>query len=188
MSMTAEERAEELAKALEADISDRRGLKWEWGKIDDDVRVTIRSDWAALLLTALRAHVAELERERDKAQLDLEVLRLAHKQLWQIASEMVKDRTSRAEAAERDAADLRANVAGVTRSLKEYGDKERQLRKRAESTLRQSREREDMTQRVLWKMVEAYEDATGETDRPEWLRDALTPAPSMEESKTGEEK
>lgn len=36
-------------KALCRDILDRRGLKWEWGKIDDCVKEEIRGAWSAIL-------------------------------------------------------------------------------------------------------------------------------------------
>lgn len=35
--------------ALIADICDRRGLKWEWEKIDDDVVQEIRAAWRDIL-------------------------------------------------------------------------------------------------------------------------------------------
>ena len=35
--------------ALCRDIQDRRGLKWEWNKIDDDVKLGIRRAWSAIL-------------------------------------------------------------------------------------------------------------------------------------------
>ena len=35
--------------ALCRDIQDRRGLKWEWDKIDDDVKLQIRSAWSAIM-------------------------------------------------------------------------------------------------------------------------------------------
>ena len=36
-------------KALQADILDRRGLKWEWEKIDKDVLKEIRKAWETIL-------------------------------------------------------------------------------------------------------------------------------------------
>lgn len=45
--------AERIVARLEDDISDRRGLKWEWGKIDDDVKDEIRSAWKDLISEAL---------------------------------------------------------------------------------------------------------------------------------------
>jgi hypothetical protein len=36
-------------KELCHDISDRRGLKWEWDKIDDDVKLEIRKAWEKIL-------------------------------------------------------------------------------------------------------------------------------------------
>lgn len=36
-------------QALCADISDRRGLKWEWSKIDEDVKKDIRKAWEEIL-------------------------------------------------------------------------------------------------------------------------------------------
>jgi len=32
-----------------ADLSDRRGLKWEWSKIDEDVREEIRAAWIEIV-------------------------------------------------------------------------------------------------------------------------------------------
>ena len=36
-------------KAICADIEDRRGLKWEWAKIDADVKRDIRRAWEKIL-------------------------------------------------------------------------------------------------------------------------------------------
>lgn len=36
-------------KAICEDISDRRGLKWEWSRIDDDVKADIRAAWELIL-------------------------------------------------------------------------------------------------------------------------------------------
>jgi hypothetical protein len=35
--------------AIIADLSDRRGLKWEWNRIDEDIRSKIREEWARLV-------------------------------------------------------------------------------------------------------------------------------------------
>lgn len=44
--------ADTIVAALEADISNRRGLKWEWEKIDADVKDEIRAAWKNILLRA----------------------------------------------------------------------------------------------------------------------------------------
>lgn len=44
---------DKLIAALEADISDRRGLKWEWNKIDADVKKEIREEWRKLIAANL---------------------------------------------------------------------------------------------------------------------------------------
>jgi hypothetical protein len=36
-------------KELQKDILDRRGLKWEWEKIDPDVKRDIRKAWEKIL-------------------------------------------------------------------------------------------------------------------------------------------
>lgn len=47
--MTKHTRWDGAIAALFEDISDRRGIKWEWNKIDEDVKQQIRARWAALL-------------------------------------------------------------------------------------------------------------------------------------------
>lgn len=49
-----EQLTDEKWKALCRDISDRRGLKWEWNKIDDDVLVEIRKAWSEILFAPRR--------------------------------------------------------------------------------------------------------------------------------------
>jgi hypothetical protein len=44
-----EEKVSLAVRLLEEDISDRRGLKWEWNKIDPDVKQEIREAWGKLL-------------------------------------------------------------------------------------------------------------------------------------------
>ncbi len=49
---------EAIIQALDNDISDRRGLKWEWDKIDDEVMAKLKSEWATIfqrLLTGYKA-------------------------------------------------------------------------------------------------------------------------------------
>lgn len=41
--------ANHIIDALIKDISDRRGIKWEWKKIDADVVDEIRATWKAIL-------------------------------------------------------------------------------------------------------------------------------------------
>jgi hypothetical protein len=36
-------------EALCADIKDRRGLKWEWDRIDEDIKLEIRKAWEKIL-------------------------------------------------------------------------------------------------------------------------------------------
>ena len=41
--------ADIIAERIESDILDRRGLKWEYDKIDEDIKVDIRSAWARIV-------------------------------------------------------------------------------------------------------------------------------------------
>ena len=64
---------DKLVAALEADISDRRGLKWEWDKIDADVKEEIRAEWRKLIAqhlpvagdTLARGHVVAINLGTD---------------------------------------------------------------------------------------------------------------------------
>lgn len=68
--------ADRLVDALIADISDRRGLKHEWARIDADAQAEIRCTWATLFdyeldrcsarLAAAALDMVE-ERERERA-------------------------------------------------------------------------------------------------------------------------
>jgi hypothetical protein len=50
--------------ALSDDISDRRGLKWEWTKVDDDVMQNeIRTAWEAIISECVRKHLESLDGE-----------------------------------------------------------------------------------------------------------------------------
>jgi hypothetical protein len=50
--------------ALSDDISDRRGLKWEWTKVDDDVmQEEIRPAWEAIISECVRKHLEVLDGE-----------------------------------------------------------------------------------------------------------------------------
>jgi hypothetical protein len=44
---------EKAVSGLEADISDRRGLKREWEQIDADVKQEIRATWKTIIATAM---------------------------------------------------------------------------------------------------------------------------------------
>lgn len=48
------ELTDEQWNALCEDISDRRGLKWEWEKIDDNVKLAIRYAWEAIIFSSRR--------------------------------------------------------------------------------------------------------------------------------------
>ena len=58
-------RAHEAADAIIADISDRRGLKWEWNRIDEDIRTTIREEWTRIIGRAFGDAEAEIDRLTD---------------------------------------------------------------------------------------------------------------------------
>ena len=47
-----------IIKALDIDISDRRGLKWEWGKIDEEIMAELKSEWTKLLKKQLAGYEA----------------------------------------------------------------------------------------------------------------------------------
>jgi|SRR5712664_2263806 len=60
MTQKLEEKARELAREIGKDIADRRGLKWEWNKVDDDVKEQqIYPAWEKLLAGALAACALE---------------------------------------------------------------------------------------------------------------------------------
>lgn len=61
---------DERWKALCDDILDRRGLKWEWGKIDDSVKAEIRAAWSRILYTPA-APETPTEDEVSKAKEDM---------------------------------------------------------------------------------------------------------------------
>jgi hypothetical protein len=44
----------EAVDAIVYDLNDRRGLKWEWTKIDEDIQGEIRAEWAKLIAEELR--------------------------------------------------------------------------------------------------------------------------------------
>ena len=54
--------AARMVKELEHDISDRRGLKHEWNRIDADVKQEIRKTWTDLVLKALDDRDTEWQR------------------------------------------------------------------------------------------------------------------------------
>lgn len=41
--------ARAIVEAIEMDISDRRGLKWEWAGIDPEVQEEIRQEWVKII-------------------------------------------------------------------------------------------------------------------------------------------
>lgn len=41
--------AELIVEVLDRDISDRRGLKWEWEKIDPEVMKELKDHWIAII-------------------------------------------------------------------------------------------------------------------------------------------
>jgi len=43
------DKAEKIVKALESDLTDRRGLRQEWEQIDDDVKQEIRKMWSDII-------------------------------------------------------------------------------------------------------------------------------------------
>ena len=48
-----EHRVEVAVLKVELDIKDRRGLKWEWDQIGDDVKQEIRQAWRNIILREL---------------------------------------------------------------------------------------------------------------------------------------
>jgi hypothetical protein len=61
--------ARELVDAIEYDLGDRRGLKWEWRKIDDDIREGIKKTWARMIAPALASAYERGRREEREACL-----------------------------------------------------------------------------------------------------------------------
>jgi hypothetical protein len=47
------ELAARIREALEEDFTDRRGLKQEWERIDDEVKAEIRRRWEEIIFTEL---------------------------------------------------------------------------------------------------------------------------------------
>jgi hypothetical protein len=47
--------AEYVIRRIEKDIKDRRGLKWEWGAIDEDVKDEIRRTWHRFIVEEIEA-------------------------------------------------------------------------------------------------------------------------------------
>lgn len=61
MSRQPRDLATAAVRGIIADLSDRRGLKWEWQGIDDDVRAEIVATWEQLVLDAFEgAGMAEI--------------------------------------------------------------------------------------------------------------------------------
>ena len=58
-------------KALSDDIADRRGLKWEWAKIDDDVKLEIRAAWSKILLAQRTPEPAPAQQSTDGDVVEL---------------------------------------------------------------------------------------------------------------------
>lgn len=48
--------AERAALAIASDLCDRRGIKWEMGKVDEDVRVELIRQHAAIIRAAAAAN------------------------------------------------------------------------------------------------------------------------------------
>jgi len=46
------EQAQEAVREIVRDLSDRRGLKWAWDDIDEDIQAEIKKRWADLILKA----------------------------------------------------------------------------------------------------------------------------------------
>lgn len=65
--------ADRAAQAIVHDISDRRGLKWEWRQIDPGIRRAIRRRWAELIREA-EAHlgVSPLELHLTQTAVSME--------------------------------------------------------------------------------------------------------------------
>jgi hypothetical protein len=55
------EAARKIVEDIEADISDRRGLKSEWRAIDPGIQEEIREEWAALAEKRIREALGEEE-------------------------------------------------------------------------------------------------------------------------------
>jgi hypothetical protein len=49
--------SQRIVAAIEFDLTDRRGLKAEWAKIDEDTRDEIRDEWAKVVRSALRGSI-----------------------------------------------------------------------------------------------------------------------------------
>lgn len=70
MSERSEDRSipQRVVEAIEEDLCDRRGLKWEFGRIEPDVQEEIREAWRAIV----RGHVEPLETSRAELVVALE--------------------------------------------------------------------------------------------------------------------
>lgn len=49
-----EDCAAQIVGEIIADLSDRRGLKHEWNRIDDDVQQEIKESWTAIVINHLK--------------------------------------------------------------------------------------------------------------------------------------
>ncbi len=58
--MIREEAAERIFQALDRDIRDRRGLKWEWEKIDEEVMARLKADWVEIIVGVLSEEADEI--------------------------------------------------------------------------------------------------------------------------------
>ncbi len=56
---TLEERAEEIVNQIYLDVLDRRGIKWEFQKIDEDAKLEILKSWTAIAIGTLKQVEAE---------------------------------------------------------------------------------------------------------------------------------
>jgi hypothetical protein len=54
------DKAQQIVEAIEADLTDRRGLKQEWGQIDYDIQDEIRDTWAGIIRKMLGKEAEEL--------------------------------------------------------------------------------------------------------------------------------
>jgi NAD-dependent SIR2 family protein deacetylase len=66
------ERAESIVACIEADISDRRGLRKELEQVDEETRAEIREQWTYYAHGDLFAYEQHLEKKRAKAGAELQ--------------------------------------------------------------------------------------------------------------------
>lgn len=57
--------ADKIAKAIEADVTDRRGWRHEWDQFDPEVKLEIRRTWRKIIRAHLRENELEIQKDEQ---------------------------------------------------------------------------------------------------------------------------